>query len=68
MSTNSSMSGWVIGIVSISAPLRPCCPISPVVIENKSIKETAPLVVFAALLTEAPRGASLPRSVPQPPP
>ena len=52
----------------IRAPLLPFCPISPVTREYSSMKDTAPLVSFAALLILAPLGLNLEMSIPHPPP
>ena len=67
-SINSSTSGWEQSMEIISAPLRPFCPMSAVTREYSSIKETEPLVSFAALLIFAPRGLSFEISTPHPPP
>ena len=52
----------------INAPLLPFCPIKEVTREYNSMKDTAPLVSFAALLIFAPLGLSSEISTPQPPP
>ena len=45
------MSGWLISILSIRAPLRPPCATSLVLLLKRCIKDTAPVEVFAALVT-----------------
>ena len=65
---NSSRSGCSQDMVSISAPRLPCWPMSPVTMEKRSVKDTAPEVSEAVLLILAPLGASLEMSIPHPPP
>ena len=67
-SINSIMSGCDTSIFIISAPRLPRMPIRPVVSANKSINETAPVVVEAALFTLAPLGLKFEILIPQPPP
>jgi hypothetical protein len=43
-------------IVNINAPRLPFCEINSVIKEYKSIKDTAPVVYFAALFSLAPLG------------
>jgi len=52
----------------MSAPRRPAWPIVPVVVENSSMKLTAPLEWMAELFTAVPAGRSPEMSVPTPPP
>jgi hypothetical protein len=61
-----STSGWAMSMVSISAPRRPFCATSRVVLLKRSMKLTAPVLVRAALLTAAPSGRRLLRSKPTP--
>ncbi len=42
-SINSSMSGWLTSIVIMRAPRLPAWPIVPVVVESRSINDTAPV-------------------------
>src|SRR6267378_927784 len=51
----SKMSGWSTRIVIMSAPLRPACPMVPVVVERSSMNETDPELTIAELLTGVPR-------------
>lgn len=64
----SRMSGCFTSMVSIKAPRRPLWPISPVVMENSSMKDTAPVLQSAALCTTALRGRKGVTSTPMPPP
>jgi hypothetical protein len=61
-------SGCLTSMVSINAPRRPLCPINPVVSENNSINDTAPVELSAALCTIASRGLKQEISTPMPPP
>ena len=66
ISMNSSMSGCDTSIEIINAPRLPFCPIVSATCEKVGIKETAPVVVLAALFTGAPLGLNLEISMPTP--
>ena len=55
-------------MVIIKAPLLPACPMVPVVVERRSMKETAPVEYMAELFTGEPFGLRIDMSVPTPPP
>ncbi|HZL98549.1 MAG TPA: hypothetical protein VFB91_07605 [Terriglobales bacterium] len=66
---NSRMSGWSTRVVIIRAPRRPLePPMTPVTVENTSMKLTEPELSMPALRTRAPQGRSTSMFVPTPPP
>ena len=68
ISINSSISGCDTSIEIINAPRLPFWPIVSATCEKVGIKDTAPVVVLAALFTGAFLGLNLLISIPTPPP